>query len=476
MDADAHEALRKRLEEFPIPAVAGKGILEFLRLAYSTEEAEMLSRFTSFQRFVTIDEFSRETGYPVAKVSDIFYRLAKRNMIRFNQRGGKDVFCIHPFVVGMFEAFFSASAKQDPVTLVPAAKAAQDYFDDAFHRAASGSKKPWARVMPALSPLVSHGDVDPERYDGMQSVQHTTGDLVAKGTSLLTYGAREIGKKVAEGKIGDVVEMVKADGPLIADAVMKGISSVFGLGPATVKTVAKAPAPRDPGTGRTIPIEGAVEARLAIYPYEVVLDCVKRASQILVTDCSCRKKNQLLKDAGDTSHPRDCKHPVEGTCMQFRYGSDRAHEYNAWGGREVSPDEAIGILDRCEKSGLVHMTFNSMEHIEFLCNCCPCCCGILGTMTRYHLLQPAFVGSNFTPVLEKPDACLRCHACITACPVHALHDGSTGTPELDGTSCIGCGACATRCAPRALVMKKVRNRRPAIDSVQAHVDFANNKS
>jgi formate hydrogenlyase subunit 6/NADH:ubiquinone oxidoreductase subunit I len=475
MDADHHEALRRKLEEFPIPAIPGKGIMEFLRLAFNPEEAEILSKFPSFQRFMTIEEFVKETGHPIGQVSKTFYRLAERNMIRFQQKQGKDYFCLHPFVVGMFEAFFSASGKQDPATLVPAAKAVQEYFDDTFHQAVSGSRKPWARVIPALAPLISHGDVDPAKYDGKQSVQPSTADVVAKGTSLLTYGAREIGKKVMEGKIGDVVEMVKSDGPLIADAVIKGIVSVFGLAPTQVRATAKARVPRDVDSTRTIPIGEHVGARLEIHPYEVVMDCVERASQILVTDCSCRKKNQLLKDAGDDSPYHACKHPVEGTCMQFRYGNDRAHVYNAWSGRVISREEALDILDKCEKSGLVHMTFNSMENIEFICNCCPCCCGILGTMTTFHQKYRAFVESNFIPVLEKPEACVKCHSCIKVCPVQALHETVKGTPGLDASTCIGCGACATRCAPKALVLKKIKDRTPAIDSTQAHVDFANNK-
>ncbi len=476
MDADPHENLRRKLEEFPIPAVAGKGIIEFLRLAFSNEEAELLAKFKSFQRFVTVEEFARDSGYPVATVSKVFYDLAKKNLIRFRQRDGRDYFCIHPFVVGVFEAFFSASGKQDPATLGPAAKAAEEYFDDAFYRAVSGSRKPWARVMPALSPLVNHADVDPAKYDGSQAAQQSTADIVAKSTSLLTYGAREVGKKVAEGKIGDVVEMVKADGPLIADAVMKGIASVFGLTSTPSRVPAKARGPREGNAPRTIPIGEDVVARLEIHPHEIVKHYVERASEILVTDCSCRKKNQLLKDGGDDSHHHPCKHPVEGTCMQFRYGNDRAHEYNGWGGRVISRKEALDILDKCEKSGLVHMTFNSMENIEFICNCCPCCCGILGTMTTFHQKYRAFVESNFIPVLEKPEVCTKCHSCIKACPVQALHETGEGAPELDASLCIGCGSCATRCAPKALILKKVRDKTPAIDSTQAHVDFANNKA
>jgi hypothetical protein len=92
MDAGSHELLRKKLEEFPIPALPGKGIVDFLRLAVNDEEAILLSKFKSFQRFVTVEEFAREFGYPSSKIGEVFYRLAKRNMIRFRQRGGKDFF------------------------------------------------------------------------------------------------------------------------------------------------------------------------------------------------------------------------------------------------------------------------------------------------------------------------------------------------------------------------------------------------
>jgi len=47
------------------------------------------------------------------------------------------------------------------------------------------------------------------------------------------------------------------------------------------------------------------------------------------------------------------------------------------GGRKVSKEEAMKILDRAEEAGLVHMSRNTTEEIDFLCNCDRWHCGVI---------------------------------------------------------------------------------------------------
>ena len=58
-------------------------------------------------------------------------------------------------------------------------------------------------------------------------------------------------------------------------------------------------------------------------------------------------------------------------------------------------------------------------------------------------VQPA---SAFT------DRCTRCDRCIEVCPVHILHRGDGGFPEVSfaQSGCTECGDCVKACEPRAL--------------------------
>jgi ferredoxin len=40
--------------------------------------------------------------------------------------------------------------------------------------------------------------------------------------------------------------------------------------------------------------------------------------------------------------------------------------------------------------------------------------------------------------------CVGCHACLTFCPVKAIHFGNTGN-EIDQKKCIHCGTCYREC-------------------------------
>ena len=87
---DVYTKLRQRLEEFVIPCVPGKGILEFLRIIFTEQEAEMLSKFKLFNISLTVEEFARENDYNLRIVREVFYNLARRNLVRYEKKSGKD--------------------------------------------------------------------------------------------------------------------------------------------------------------------------------------------------------------------------------------------------------------------------------------------------------------------------------------------------------------------------------------------------
>ncbi|MFX0098134.1 MAG: ATP-binding protein [Candidatus Hodarchaeota archaeon] len=459
----AHEKLRQRLEEFPIPCVEGKGIIEFLKLAYTEREAEILSMFKSFQKFLTVEEFARENNLNVDEVQDVFYSLAKRNLIRFEKKSSEEKFCIHPFVAGVFEAFFSAWKYQDPEKLLPAAQLLDEYFVDAFHKAASNSRSPWARVMPSINAIGNLLEKYPELEGGEEQSEKTVMDHVTKTTGLLKYGAKEVGRRIASGGFNELIDFAKSDGHVIVNSVAEGIASFLGFNK-------KPPRKQE----KVIQVGESVPAKLMVHPFEVIKNYIDQASEIIVTTCSCRKKGELLDSTRSEGEKQNCKHPVEGSCMQIKFEGE-AHEYNMWGGRVVSKEEALKILLECEKSGLVHTSFNSIEDIGFICNCCPCCCGILGTLTRFNQKHAAFVESNYIPYLATPEKCIACGTCASRCPVNAILQEGEKQPIVDSSKCIGCGLCVSSCPKGVLELKRTKDQRPAMDMLEAHVKFANDK-
>ncbi len=469
-----YERLRQCLDTFPIHCPPGKGILEFLRIAFTEEEAELLSQLTSFQKFVAIEEFAKKHGYPADRVRKIFQKIAKRNLIRFEEKGGIERYCPHPFVIGLFESYFSAWRAQDPDMLRPAAQAVADYFDEVFYKAASGSTSPWARVIPAVGPIKEFSTTSLNPNQDTFSSASNANSYVRRSANLFKFGAKELGKRLQDGNVQGMVDLVREDGGVILDSIMKGISSFFQGSPKQ----SKRPAPQSTmqsGIESYVTVNQTLPATMQVLPFEVISQYIDEASNIIIAPCSCRTFRKLLREQEGkiTENAKPCTHTIE-TCMQFRYGDAKPHEYNMMGGRVVSKEEAIAIIEKCEKEGLVHVTFNSREQIEFICNCCPCCCGILGTMTRYHQRYRAFVESNFIPQLRS-DACAKCGRCATVCPVAAIAYEKSQVPQLDVTKCIGCGICASNCAKKALTLKKVRSNIPQMDAIEAYVQFSNQK-
>jgi Pyruvate/2-oxoacid:ferredoxin oxidoreductase delta subunit len=342
-----------------------------------------------------------------------------------------------------------------------------EYFKDIFQKAASNSRSPWARIIPSLGAIEAIITENPEYYDERKI---TIINLIRRIGEIAKYGARNLMKKLISGKISDVINTLKSDGLSVASR----ITSLSGLRTRPIKYSPIKKNGTKPKIEKTIPINEKIPMILKIYPYEVIRQYIEQATTISVTPCPCRKVNRLLDETCDETLKIRCKFLVEDTCLHLRYEDQVVNKYNLKGGHIISKEEALNILNQCEKAGLVHTSFNSSEKIEFVCNCCPCCCGILGTMTKHHQKYRAFVESNFQPIHQKTQ-CIKCTKCMQICPVHAISQNEEGFPIIDLEICIGCGVCVTNCSKKALKLVKIRNRFPAIDTIEALVKFSNQK-
>jgi len=117
----------------------------------------------------------------------------------------------------------------------------------------------------------------------------------------------------------------------------------------------------------------------------------------------------------------------------------------------VSKEEALKILDKAEEAGLVHMSRNTTEEIEFLCNCDRWNCEVIKAVLKQP--KPGFVfNSGFRPQFD-PERCNACEICVDRCPPGALRMGGESLPVVNLDRCFGCAVCAAGCEQEAIVME-----------------------
>lgn len=183
---------------------------------------------------------------------------------------------------------------------------------------------------------------------------------------------------------------------------------------------------------RIIPAEGALPAE-GVLEHERASWIVRQARRIGVMHCPCRRRE------------RRCDHEHE-VCLAF----DDLAEFSIRKGvhREISTEEALAILTRCEQKGLVHSTEN-MEVPRLLCNCCPCCCVFLRPRTTYGLDLP--IATSRYHVVWDEARCTHCGLCLERCHFGALVAGPE-PPAVHSEQCVGCGLCVIACPEGALAL------------------------
>jgi Pyruvate/2-oxoacid:ferredoxin oxidoreductase delta subunit len=192
---------------------------------------------------------------------------------------------------------------------------------------------------------------------------------------------------------------------------------------------------------RVISVNRLIDARNTIHTYDQVATYIEKYDTICVGSCYCRHAAQLR---GEDIHGM----PIQ-VCMWFgklgEYASDRL------GGRRASKEEARRLLDLSEEAGLLHMSRNTTEEIDFLCNCDRWNCEVVKGILRQP--KPGLVfNSGFQPHFD-PERCIACETCIGRCPPEALKMGEGNLPVVDLERCFGCAACATGCEQEAITME-----------------------
>ena len=156
-----------------------------------------------------------------------------------------------------------------------------------------------------------------------------------------------------------------------------------------------------------------------------------------VAECACRVASG--EDA--------CDKP-KNVCLMFDSTAEFLIERKI--AKKITREEALEIVLKSEKEGLVHTTNNSKDRLTFICNCCPCCCTVLVGQTKLNSKNP-FAKSSWIASVNK-DACTGCGICKTErCPVEAIlvYDEKA---DVNDSLCIGCGLCSSTCPEDAISM------------------------
>ena len=164
-------------------------------------------------------------------------------------------------------------------------------------------------------------------------------------------------------------------------------------------------------SSRVITVDALIEAGDSIHTYDQVQTFIEQSDPIAVTTCYCRHAAVLR---GEDIHgmPTD-------VCMQF--GQWAQFAIDRLGARKVNKQEAREVLNRAEEAGLIHMSQNITEGVDFLCNCDRWHCFTV----KNALAKPKpglFFNSGFEPHFD-PDRCTSCETCIDRCPAEALRWG-----------------------------------------------------
>jgi ferredoxin len=195
------------------------------------------------------------------------------------------------------------------------------------------------------------------------------------------------------------------------------------------------------------------ENALHVLDYERASEVIKTADTIGVGICYCRHKMQHLG--------KNCDAPMD-ICMTFNNSADSLTRHGI--ARKVDVSEGIDLLQKARQNNLVQFGENVQEKVNFICNCCGCCCEALIAARRFGFLNPVHT-TGFIPFIVEEN-CSGCGKCVALCPVEAMTLVSSNDPvkpnrkkaKLHRETCLGCGVCLTGCDKNALELQSRSER------------------
>ena len=190
------------------------------------------------------------------------------------------------------------------------------------------------------------------------------------------------------------------------------------------------------------------ENALHVLDYERASEIIHTASHRGIGMCYCRHKMTHLG--------RNCDAPMD-ICMTFNGTANSLTKHGY--ARAVDVREGMDLLQQAYEQNLVQFGENVRESVNFICNCCGCCCEAMIAARKFGILNPVHT-SNFLPVVDEA-VCNGCGKCVSACPVEAMTLVSTNDPrhpkmkkaKVEEDTCLGCGVCLRTCSHHGLSLR-----------------------
>lgn len=167
-----------------------------------------------------------------------------------------------------------------------------------------------------------------------------------------------------------------------------------------------------------------------------VADIIQKFDEIAVGHCYCRHFRDLV---GESCKQTDLRE----NC--FTFGKSARYTTEQGFARMITKEEALEILKKSEKDGLVHKAYHPnmdfKREEDSICNCCSDCCG-----------QAKNITSNFSNFIARVDheICTGCGTCVEKCYSGAKELNDEGKAVTIEERCIGCGICAAFCPEGAI--------------------------
>ncbi|MGP3667992.1 MAG: ATP-binding protein [Candidatus Bathyarchaeota archaeon] len=207
---------------------------------------------------------------------------------------------------------------------------------------------------------------------------------------------------------------------------------------------------------RALPERGTISEKSEVLPYEDAVKLVKERDYHAVGYCPCRIMAKMTGEG--------CRHSLEN-CLHF--GSLAEYMVEHGYARKISADEAVEILKKANREGLVHTTERSRGPISTICNCCNDCCAFFRAI--YETGYPNAIAYSSYYAEVDTSKCIACGICMLRCPMKAVKVKVNKTPaNVNVERCLGCGVCVPTCPMEAIKLVK-RDKTPEVPDHKTYI-------